>query len=99
MRHVIHGIGGLSHAAFRNNNNSNSGNNGTFAASSVSRDVSRDNEDVSTGFVDGDLVERFIKLSPEMQRVVMDGPGRAAPIRASVQEVIRIVEEMSRLHS
>ncbi|XP_058859042.1 DNA damage-binding protein 1 isoform X2 [Acipenser ruthenus] len=56
----------------------------------------------ATGFIDGDLIESFLDLSrPKMQEVVSglqidDGSGMKR--EATVDELIKIVEELTRIH-
>lgn len=56
----------------------------------------------ASNFVDGDLVERFLDLPHDKMREVADGFQRAdenGVMRdVSVQELIQVVEEMTRLH-
>lgn len=46
-------------------------------------------------FVDGDLVEQFLDLSPEAQKRVLAHMPQPAP---SLEDLARLVEDLSRLH-
>ncbi|KAJ0001853.1 hypothetical protein NQD34_001649 [Periophthalmus magnuspinnatus] len=51
----------------------------------------------ATGFIDGDLIESFLDLGrAKMQEVIDDGSGMKR--EATVDEVIKIVEELTRIH-
>ncbi|CAM5160119.1 unnamed protein product, partial [Natator depressus] len=56
----------------------------------------------ATGFIDGDLIESFLDISrPKMQEVVAnlqidDGSGMKR--EATVDDLIKIVEELTRIH-
>lgn len=54
----------------------------------------------SQGFIDGDLVEQFLELSPQKMDMVVNGTGlsQATPIGLSVDETLRLVGELSHLH-
>jgi hypothetical protein len=51
------------------------------------------------GFVDGDLVERFLTLDPELQASVVKKVTKTdGDVGDSVASLLRIVEECLRLH-
>ncbi|KAF9437707.1 DNA damage-binding protein 1a [Entomortierella beljakovae] len=52
----------------------------------------------SANFVDGDLIELFLDLSQDEINNVMDGPEDGERIKVPVDEIIKLVEELSRLH-
>ncbi|KAM0790402.1 hypothetical protein ACM66B_003284 [Microbotryomycetes sp. NB124-2] len=53
----------------------------------------------SAGFVDGDFVQKFVELSPEdMERVVQGAGSEHQKLDVGVNEVLKLVEELSRLH-
>ncbi|KAG0202400.1 DNA damage-binding protein 1a [Mortierella sp. GBA30] len=52
----------------------------------------------STNFVDGDLVELFLDLSEDELNDVLEGADGCEPIKVPVEEVTKLVEELSRLH-
>ncbi|KAF9902706.1 DNA damage-binding protein 1a [Lobosporangium transversale] len=52
----------------------------------------------STNFVDGDLIELFLDLSQDEINDVLTGTEASGPVNASVEEVTKLVEELSRLH-
>ncbi|KAF9971393.1 DNA damage-binding protein 1a [Actinomortierella ambigua] len=52
----------------------------------------------SENFIDGDLVEMFLDLNQDEINAVMEGANGGQPITAPVEEVIKLVEELLRLH-
>ncbi|KAG0365622.1 DNA damage-binding protein 1a [Gamsiella multidivaricata] len=52
----------------------------------------------STNFVDGDLIELFLDLSQDEINDVLEGPEDGEPIKVPVEEITKLVEELSRLH-
>ncbi|KAK4046170.1 hypothetical protein OIV83_006279 [Microbotryomycetes sp. JL201] len=53
----------------------------------------------SAGFVDGDFVQQFVELSPEDMDKVVQGAGKEHQrLDVSTHEVLKLVEELSRLH-
>lgn len=50
------------------------------------------------GFVDGNFVDRFAELSPENVERVMQGRNEYERLSATKEEVLRVVEEMARMH-
>jgi DNA damage-binding protein 1 len=52
----------------------------------------------STNFVDGDLIELFLDLSQDEINDVLEGADGGDPIKVPVEEITRLVEELSRLH-
>ena len=46
----------------------------------------------SKGFIDGDFVEGFLDLEPERKAKCCEG------IQGGIEEVLRLMEELSRLH-
>lgn len=50
------------------------------------------------GFVDGNFVERFAELGPEDVERVMRGRGEFEGLIATKEQVLRVVEEMARMH-
>ncbi|KAI8360101.1 DNA damage-binding protein 1-like protein [Mortierella sp. GBAus27b] len=52
----------------------------------------------STNFVDGDLIELFLDLSQDEINDVLEGADGGEPIKVPVEEVTKLVEELSRLH-
>lgn len=50
------------------------------------------------GFVDGNFVERFAELSAEEVQKVMEGGNEHERLGVSKAEVLRVVEEMARMH-
>ncbi|KAF9365058.1 DNA damage-binding protein 1a [Mortierella sp. NVP85] len=52
----------------------------------------------STNFVDGDLIELFLDLSQDEINDVLEGADGGEPIKVPVEEITRLVEELSRLH-
>ncbi|KAF8930905.1 DNA damage-binding protein 1a [Dissophora ornata] len=52
----------------------------------------------STNFIDGDLIEVFLDLSQDEVNNVLEGAEGGEPIKVSVEEITKLVEELSRLH-
>ncbi|CAO3569563.1 unnamed protein product [Mortierella alpina] len=52
----------------------------------------------STNFVDGDLIELFLDLSQDELNDVLEGANDGEPIQVPVEELTKLVEELSRLH-
>ena len=52
----------------------------------------------SAGFVDGDFVERFLELTSEEIDAVLLGGTEAEKLSVGREEVMRLVEELSRMH-
>jgi DNA damage-binding protein 1 len=52
----------------------------------------------STNFVDGDLIELFLDLSQDEINDVLEGADGGEPIKVPVEEITKLVEELSRLH-
>ncbi|KAF9098142.1 DNA damage-binding protein 1a [Mortierella sp. AD031] len=85
MSKVIRGVGGLDHTKWRQ-----------FRSDQRTM--------ASTNFVDGDLIELFLDLTEEEVNKVLtggkdkDGKEIGEPITTPVAEIIKLVEELSRLH-
>ena len=52
----------------------------------------------STNFVDGDLVELFLDLNQDEVNEVLEGAEGGQPLNVPLDEVTKLVEELSRLH-
>ena len=94
---VVAPVGGLSHRSFREPFSYDSQGAASAAAGAGGAGGG------SRGFVDGDLLELFLDLEPAAQQAVVAHMNRAAqraggPAPTSLEEVLRHVEEMSRLH-
>lgn len=50
------------------------------------------------GFIDGNFVEQFAELSAEDVERVMEGGNEHERLGVSAAEVLRVVEEVARLH-
>ncbi|KAJ2957322.1 hypothetical protein NQZ79_g6952 [Umbelopsis isabellina] len=50
------------------------------------------------GFIDGDLVESFLDLNRSQMQQVVDGDMGGQRLNCSLEELFRIIEEVSRLH-
>ncbi|KAF9103191.1 DNA damage-binding protein 1a [Mortierella sp. AM989] len=52
----------------------------------------------STNYIDGDLIELFLDLTHDEINSVLGGPQDGEPIEVPVEEITKLVEELSRLH-
>lgn len=52
----------------------------------------------SRNFIDGDLVESFLDLPREKMQEVVEGKFGGDPLDHSLEDTLKIIEEMSRLH-
>lgn len=52
----------------------------------------------SRNFLDGDLIEAFLDLPREKMQDVVDGKHGGTPLETTVDEVIKSIEELTRLH-
>ncbi|CAO3672742.1 unnamed protein product [Umbelopsis vinacea] len=50
------------------------------------------------GFIDGDLVESFLDLNRSQMQQVVDGDMGGQRLKCSLEQLFRIIEELSRLH-
>ncbi|KXS13000.1 hypothetical protein M427DRAFT_100883 [Gonapodya prolifera JEL478] len=50
----------------------------------------------STGFIDGDIVERFLDLSPDQKEQVVEGKNGGLRLEVDVQTLMKLVEDLSR---
>ncbi|BGO95653.1 hypothetical protein NBRC10512_004328 [Rhodotorula toruloides] len=52
----------------------------------------------STGFIDGDFVQSFLDLSKDVQEQVMQGKSEHERLTVDKAEVVRLLEEVARVH-
>jgi len=91
---VVAPVGGLSHRSFREPFSYDSQGAASAAAGAGGAGGG------SRGFVDGDLLELFLDLEPAAQQAVVAFMNRrgGAAAATTVEEVLKAVEDMSRLH-
>ncbi|ORX47787.1 hypothetical protein DM01DRAFT_256916 [Hesseltinella vesiculosa] len=58
-----------------------------------------DRKEDSSHFIDGDLIEGFLDLTPEQMQHVVDGHGGGKKLDLGIDELCKIVEELMSLHS
>lgn len=56
-------------------------------------------EDNSRHFIDGDLIESFLDLTPQQMQMVVDGRNGGRPLEKSVEDLCKVVEELMSVHS
>ncbi|KAH8557053.1 CPSF A subunit region-domain-containing protein [Umbelopsis sp. PMI_123] len=49
-------------------------------------------------FIDGDLIETFLDLNPDQMQLVVDGSKWGTPLDSTVDDVVRLVEILVRIH-
>jgi hypothetical protein len=49
-------------------------------------------------FIDGDLIETFLDFNPEQMQLAVDGTKWGTPLDTTVEDVIRLVEILVRIH-
>lgn len=52
----------------------------------------------SRNFIDGDLIESFLDLKREKMQEVIEGKQGGTPLNMSVDDLIKIIDELTRLH-
>ncbi|CAO3622733.1 unnamed protein product [Cunninghamella echinulata] len=53
----------------------------------------------SSNFIDGDLIESFLDLTPQQMQQVIDGHNNGKRLDYSVEDLCKVVEELMSLHS
>jgi hypothetical protein len=53
---------------------------------------------LSIGFLDGQFLERFLNLKPDMRRRVLEGTNEAEKLKLKEEQIERILEQFQRLH-
>lgn len=59
----------------------------------------RDIRDKAIGFIDGDLIESFLDLTPQEMQNVVDGRNGGRRLESSVEDLCKVVEELMSVHS
>ncbi|OBZ90829.1 DNA damage-binding protein 1, partial [Choanephora cucurbitarum] len=55
-------------------------------------------KDDAVNFIDGDLIESFLDLTPQQMQNVVDGVGGGRKLDKSVEDICKVVEELMSLH-
>lgn len=50
-------------------------------------------------FIDGDLIESFLDLTPQQMQMVVDGRNGGRRLEKSVEDLCKVVEELMSVHS
>lgn len=57
-----------------------------------------DRKDEAVNFIDGDLVESFLDLTPQQMQEVVDGLYGGRKLDKSVEDLCKVVEELMSAH-
>lgn len=57
-----------------------------------------DRKDDAVNFIDGDLIESFLDLTPQQMQSVVDGAHGGRKLDRSVEELCKVVEELMSAH-
>ncbi|KAI9484077.1 MAG: mono-functional DNA-alkylating methyl methanesulfonate N-term-domain-containing protein [Benjaminiella poitrasii] len=57
-----------------------------------------DRKDQATNFIDGDLIESFLDLTPQQMQAVVDGQRGGRKLDKSVEDICKVVEELMSAH-
>lgn len=58
-----------------------------------------DRNEESSHFIDGDLIESFLDLTPQQMQRVIDGHHGGKKLDHSIEDLCKVVEELMSLHS
>lgn len=57
-----------------------------------------DRKDEAVNFIDGDLIESFLDLTPQQMQEVVDGIHGGRKLDRSVEDLCKVVEELMSAH-
>jgi DNA damage-binding protein 1 len=57
-----------------------------------------DRKDEAVNFIDGDLIESFLDLTPQQMQEVVDGLHGGRKLDKSVEDLCKVVEELMSAH-
>lgn len=57
-----------------------------------------DRKDEAVNFIDGDLIESFLDLTPQQMQEVVDGLYGGRKLDKSVEDLCKVVEELMSAH-
>lgn len=57
-----------------------------------------DRKDEAVNFIDGDLIESFLDLTPQQMQEVVDGVHGGRKLDRSVEDLCKVVEELMSAH-
>lgn len=57
-----------------------------------------DRKDEAVNFIDGDLIESFLDLTPQQMQAVVDGLYGGRKLDKSVEDLCKVVEELMSAH-
>jgi DNA damage-binding protein 1 len=57
-----------------------------------------DRKDEAVNFIDGDLIESFLDLTPQQMQAVVDGLHGGRKLDKSVEDLCKVVEELMSAH-
>jgi DNA damage-binding protein 1 len=57
-----------------------------------------DRKDEAVNFIDGDLIESFLDLTPQQMQEVVDGIHGGRKLDKSVEDLCKVVEELMSAH-
>lgn len=64
------------------------------------RDVTVDDyQEKAMNFIDGDLIESFLDLTPQQMQFVVDGQNGGRRLDSTVEDLCKVVEELMSVHS
>lgn len=58
-----------------------------------------DYRDKSMHFIDGDVIESFLDLTPQQMQDVVEGRGGGRRLDSTVEDLCKVVEELMSVHS
>ena len=62
------------------------------------RSVNRRKNRLAAGFLDGDFLERFLTLDPEMRKKIVEGANPAESLNMSERSIDQILGDFQRIH-
>jgi DNA damage-binding protein 1 len=58
-----------------------------------------DRKDEAINFIDGDLIESFLDLTPQQMQGVLDGQHGGRKLDSTIEDLCKVVEELMSVHS
>ena len=62
------------------------------------RSVDRRKKRLAAGFLDGDFLERFLNLDPEMRKKIVKGANPAESLNMSERSIDQVLGDFQRIH-